>query len=344
VAEDAATAAERLALVSLAAWSDGGEELLAALSRSSDTKLLQPDDALMYLAEATASGTRRVPRLVILDLLVRLAHRRGEQFFSPDLPGRERLFFALGREIEVQPGAGVAAGDISKALQLTLQSTFGLPGLRMAWHQFAERMSEPMALTSYEVNKPMCDDRVEVDGARAIETEFFTDMSVEDLTYWADPRHWPHCSVYFEAMHRKGKLKHVDGGWDGTFVEVVSCVPGKSLETPLEFCYREADDGSEVHTTYDLAEGPTDDILVDNGFVKAEHDTSGPDGTQTRVSALKIIKFTDDSVQQWTSIACDTFWTELLIDMCTDCGEAGHAKNAAKDKKAKKSKKAKQHS
>ena len=143
------------------------------------------------------------------------------------------------------------------------------------------------------------------------------------MAHWADPRSWPDCSIYFTAMEPIGAVTPYTGspsGWDATFKEVVD-YPGRVLETPLEFFYREDFANGMVSSEYRLHQA-TADIEVDQGFMEAVAD--GPPHRPTRVRSLKVIRFKDPDLQATASIACDTFWIELAMTMAMDCSQAPH--------------------
>jgi hypothetical protein len=129
--------------------------------------------------------------------------------------------------------------------------------------------------------------------------------------------------VYFTDMRPIDPVKNYagqPGGWDATFLEVVD-YPGRVLETPLRFAYREDFANGMVSSEYSLDQA-TADIVVDEGFVEAVVDPTDPN-RPTRVRCLKIIRFVDPDLQATASLACDTFWIELAMTMALNCSGSG---------------------
>ena len=94
----------------------------------------------------------------------------------------------------------------------------------------------------------------------------------------------------------------------------------KEIETPLRFTYtiQDQNDPSWVHLDYLLIR-ETKDIHVDEGALDVRRVTSGKHSGRTRVSALKAILFADPLLANWPTVACDTFWMDLVIDAAVGC-------------------------
>ena len=94
---------------------------------------------------------------------------------------------------------------------------------------------------------------------------------------------------------------------------------GKDLETPLRFTYtiQDQNDPSWVHLDYVMI-GRTGEIDVDEGALDVRRVTSGKHSGRTRVIAKKAILFVDPC-WKWPTVACDTFWMDLVIDAAVGC-------------------------
>jgi hypothetical protein len=214
--DDERVADERLALTSLALWSvNPDSDLLECLVERFDFVPMSRVDALRLLADRTVEQIRIVPRLVVLDLLVRLASRR-DAAVIPEAAGADaddigleldRLIIGLvaeaagpmlsvplpltGDVLEIDPAAHVrtALFEIAEADDIE------------PWAYFVAHEAEVMRLSPAEINKPICDDSTTVmaDGTEAVvlEMQYHSPMSVEQLKPWTDPRNWPACSVGF---------------------------------------------------------------------------------------------------------------------------------------------------
>jgi hypothetical protein len=298
---------------------------VASKSRA-ELRYPDPDDAILTLASAVEKGTLRVPRLVVLDALVRFASRRGDELAARDE--------AFGRLLEalVTDARGPEA-DLSGAVstvRAALGSVASLSGLASAphpWQVFAQQAAGPLQLTEAEVEKPVCNDRqVVVKGphkAVGVTVEFHTDASPGELRHFCDPTRWHECSAYQKPMTPwPGGIDQVGPGphgWRRDLLETVQLSPGKDLTTPLRFTYgiEDENDPDWVHLDYLLLE-ETYDILVDEGALDVRRVTSGKHQGRTRVSAIKAILFTG-LLAEWPTVACDTFWMDLVIDAAVGC-------------------------
>jgi hypothetical protein len=331
---------ERTALLSLAVHSyRERDELRATINRISEGELVDPESALHDLAKATEEGFRVTPRLMVINTLIRLIERDGQSLFEEQGGGMTRLLQALvadapdsappesGETAPAPPPPPAEAAEDLRQLFLRAAEAGVAGGAR---EQIMEQLAVTLRLTDAERWGPRCDDRTGVlakPGVYATEVavEFWTDRTVGQMAPWADPRNWPHCSLYFESMAPITPLVGVAGppqGWRGRFMEVVSGFPGKTLETPLEFNYTEDLNEDYVICSYDLVQ-PTNDIDFDRGNLWARVDGTGPPNLPTHVSSTKLIHFTDPEMQAGASLSCDTFWTELAITMALTCTSTG---------------------
>ena len=162
--------------------------------------------------------------------------------------------------------------------------------------------------------------------ARALTVEFHTDASPGELRHFCDPRRWHECSAYQKEMTKwsgagaKPDEDRPPDGWRRDLLETVQLAPGLELKTPLRFTHtiQDPNDPSWVHLDYVLI-GETKDIEVDEGALDVRRVTTGKHQGRTRVSAIKAIRFKDDLLDDWTSVACDTFWMDLVINAAVGC-------------------------
>jgi len=300
-----------------------------------------PDEAIQALAAAIEEDTLRVPRLLVLDSLVRLATRRGEELGARDA--------ALGPLLEaLVRQAGVPAADVGDAVvtvRRALDSVASLSGAALAphpWQVFARQAAGALRLTQAEIDKPLCNDsEVVVKGqyrAVGVTVEFHTDATPGALRHFCDPTRWHECSAYQHEMTPwEGPAAIPDqirpNGWRRDLVETVELSPDWTLVTPLRFTYTIQDqhDPAWVHLDYLLLE-KTKDILVDEGALDVRRVTSGKYQGSTRVSAKKAILFADELQATWPTLACDTFWTDQVIDAAVGCPDAGATLDSAAGK------------
>jgi hypothetical protein len=286
-----------------------------------------PDEAILALASVVEKGTLRVPRLLVLDSLVRLASRRG----GDELRARDEALNTLLRAL-IADAQGPEA-DLTEALPSvrsaldSVASMSSVAGAPHPWQVFAQQSGPALGLTQAEVEKPVCNDReVVVKGphrAIGVTVQFYTDASPGELRHFCDPTRWHECSAYQKQMtpwpggiDQAGPGPH---GWRRDLLERVQLSLGKELETPLRFTYgiEEENDPDWVHLDYLLLE-ETGDILVDEGALDVRRVTSGKHIGRTRVSAIKAILFRG-LLAQWPTVACDTFWMDLVIDAAVGC-------------------------
>jgi hypothetical protein len=316
---------ERTALVSMAAASRAGDPRLASAFERLGITVLPLDQSLFALAQSTEARTRIAPRIAVLDMLVRLATRQGTAPFAHDNAAMTALLRALVIEAHGpnHPHQAELVEDLRAAFFLAASATV----TSAAWSIVQPTATRALALSADEEHAPRCMDEepITVNGyvAAQISVEFTTDRTVQQMAPWADPRTWPSCSVYFTDMRPIAPVTAYGGqpgGWDATFLEVVD-YPGRVLETPLAFAYREDFANGMVSSEYSLVQA-TNDIVVDEGFVEAVADPTDP-SRPTRVRCLKIIRFADPDLQATAEIACDTFWIELSMTMALNCSGSG---------------------
>lgn len=327
---------ERDALLSLAVASyPQRDRIQSVLKESGNVDLLAPDEALQQLAESVRRKRLAVPRLMVLNALVRLATRRGGEVFAEENEAMGDLLDALVQD--AQPNMDMDLAGATEELRRGLMRLENADTAFAAWDMFEPVATRTLALTDDERWGPRCTDELSVTSksgvvAAQVSSEFWTDRTPEQMAGWADPQTWPDCSIYFRSMepHPKGSTQPVPyagppEGWDGTFLEVVDAFLGHRLETPLRFMYRK-ELPNAVWSTYELADPQgTADIVIDEGFLEARLKPNGPPGRPTHVRTLKVIRFRDDQLQEFVTLACDTFWTEAAITMALDCSDRGGA-------------------
>jgi hypothetical protein len=292
-----------------------------------------PDEAMRALAGAVDDGTLRIPRLSLLDSLVKFARRRGEELRARDA-ALDPLLRALVKRAAV-PAAEV--DDSVDQVRAALDAVRQLPETASAgeaWQLFAGRAAAPLRLTQAEIEKPQCNDtEVVVKGsyrAVGVTVEFHTDAKPEELRHFCDPTRWHECSAYQHEMTPWTGRGAVDedrpNGWRRDLIETVDFLGGTTLVTPLRFTHtiEGGADPDWVHLDYVLLE-ETADIAVDEGALDARRVTGGRERGRTRVSAKKAILFKDPVLASWPTIACDTFWTDLVIAAAVGCPEDGGA-------------------
>lgn len=286
--------------------------------------LTRPKKAIKRLAAAVDDDSLYVPRLFVLDSLVKLASR-GE-----DLQGQgkavNRLLKGFARS------AGVPEGEVADAVAAARAALDEVDRRTSAgedvrpWSVFADKAAGALRLTRAEVEKPLCNDQEAVHKAdhraRGVTVEFHTDASPGEMRHFCDPERWHEVSAFQHEMtpwDGPGVDTERPNGWRRNLVETVDLTPSKTLETPLQFTYSiEAEDDPDwVHLDYVLLE-ETRDIAVDEGSLDVRRVTGGKHKGRTRVSAKKAIFFTESLFQDWTSIACDTFWTDTVIAAAVD--------------------------
>jgi hypothetical protein len=290
-----------------------------------------PDDAIETLAAAVEEGSVRVPRLLVLDSLIRFAGRRGDQ-----LAAHRAALDTLQEALVKQAGVPEAeVGDAVATVRRALDSAGRLSGIASGphpWRVFARQARDALRLTQAEIDKPLCNDREVVTKgpheAVGVTVEFHTDTSPGDLRHFCDPIRWHECSAYQHAMTPWKDPSAIDekrsNGWRRDLVETVEFSPGNTLVTPLRFTYtiQDANDPDWVHLDYVLLE-ETPDILVDEGALDVRRITPGEQQGRTRVSAKKAILFKNPLLAEWPTVACDTFWIDQVIGAAVGCRDGG---------------------
>jgi hypothetical protein len=161
--------------------------------------------------------------------------------------------------------------------------------------------------------------------SRLIVAEFWSDLPPSAFAVYVDPRNWPTCSVFWEAMRELQALQSKEDpprGYDCDFEETVK-IFGEVLKVPLQVAFRQRPDQSRVWTRFNIARRyhtssvPVD---VDTGTVSAE---SMPPGgpAPTRVQATKYLHWSDPNRPDFTHLACDFGWCELMAEMANACLE-----------------------
>jgi hypothetical protein len=338
---------EREALVSLMAWSVG-------LDRPDLVErfvTIQPDEALRLLASLTRNRTRESPRLVLLERLARIASRRGEELLAIAADPLRELFSALVEAVpedtEGLPPSPILGelppvDDPVEAL-MTAFERVAADAPAVAYAGFAVNATAPLALRAHEseFEAPRCDDSEETDpegglAGRTVAATFFSRLEFDKFESWLDPEAWPSlCSWFFDKMIPVRPKQNLPlGGWNAVHDEVVLLDPATPWTTCL-FFFGSAATQTELRTTYRLATpkdgepgdgvadhfspGPGPDhtlhVIVDNGVLIAQEWTvAGPD-IKSKLSLSKTVAFTDDDLDDWVTVLCDTFWLDLAIGM-----------------------------
>lgn len=290
----------------------------------------EPRNAMRALSAAVEDGTLRIPRLFVLDSLVKFAGRRGDDLSDHD-EELDALLTALAGQAGIpQPAVGDAVSTVRGALDSVAQLTDVRVGGR--WATFAEEAADALQLTKAEHEKPVCIDIGDVPKgehkAVGVTVEFHTDASPGDLRRFCDPTRWHECSAYQRKMTPWDNPRAVDkkrpNKWRRDLVETVDVSPSVTLQTPLRFTYAIEEEGEPgwVHLDYVLPE-ETEDIVVDEGALDVRRISAGPHRGRTRVSAKKAILFADPVFRTWPTIACDTFWTDMVIAAAVGCSDGG---------------------
>jgi hypothetical protein len=307
----------------------------AASELRAKLKYADRDDAIQRLAAEVEKGTLRVPRLLVLDSLVKLASRRPDELRKPNA-ALDTLLEALvrqarGPEAEAETEAEVRDAVLTVRAALNSVASLGVESTTHPWEAFVQEAGPALRLTQAEIEKPLCNDaeRVKKGGfkpATGVTVEFLTDASPDALRHFCDPMRWHECSAYQKPMEKlPGGLDQPGPGphgWRRDLLEKVQLSPTMLLTTPLRFTYgiEDENDPDWVHLDYLLLEdGTQTDILVDEGSLDVRRVTSGKHQGRTRVRAIKAILFADPLLAEWTTVACDTFWMDLVINAAVGC-------------------------
>jgi hypothetical protein len=223
---------ERQALLGLALASlPNEEEVRKAIFADDESEPPRLGEALRILGDLTREeGARVSHRVLSLDLLAKVAHRRGvaalepvatelHHFVEAAVIDGERV--ALAREEpsphleavdeplradagapEPPPPAPVRALEatpsddprVHATVQALLEVEQLVPSGEHYWRTFAKEAKDALALSDDEVFRPICTDDQEVDlpGGTAVRTAvwFWSDKPAKDFQAWTDPRTW----------------------------------------------------------------------------------------------------------------------------------------------------------
>lgn len=337
---DLVTAMERQSLDTLAVLSADPSGALAGRLRVRfpEFQVVTVEEAVDNLLTLTISGDRQTPRVVVLDRLVRLAvTRRGKDLRAMG-ETLDELVTLLGHEDPAGPtGVRPDVGIIDKPLVDAVRQGFDElanadANLLDAWPVFVKTTQAYVAYSSTEVYKPVCNDALD-ENARAkvpvycVEVVFHTDKSVSAMEKFVKPQNWKKYSSCFKQMKPLGPEKKVQNpaGWDRDFHEKVVPFAGCNLEADLHFEFRKIKTGNkitELYCSFQLLHVPAAEqlIQVDYGFMRVETDRGEPEGRQTKLTATKAIGFNDPTMQSWPTVACDTFWLELVTRVAVAVG------------------------
>jgi hypothetical protein len=290
----------------------------------------EPQEAMQALAASVDEGTLGIPRLFVLDSLVKLAGRRAESLTDHE-EELDDLLGALVRDAGVpEPEVGESVATLRGALDSVAQLTDIRVGSR--WATFSEKAAGTLLLTKAEREKPLCTDIDNVPKGKhkavGVTVEFHTDASPGDLRHFCDPTRWHEFSAQQREMKPWDHPDAVDEqqpngrGWRRDLVETVDLSPSMTLQTPLRFTHTIDDEGDPrwVHLDYVLPE-ETEHIVVDEGALDVRRVPAGEHQGHTRVLAKKVILFADPLLRTWPTLACDTFWTEMVIAAAVGCSD-----------------------
>lgn len=291
----------------------------------SEWGLADRDQALLELAAAIDEDRLGVPRLLVLDALVKLAARQPDDVYLED-SALDAVISALVRTAAVSAGdQDRAAATVRRALEEVARVTVAEPGVR-SWAVFAGEAAGALRLTKAEIEKPTCNDReVETKGEKAIgvSVDFVTDAAPGEMSV-CDPTRWHECTASFHPMRPWQDSAAIDekrpNGWRRDLIETVDFLPGLTLETPLRFTYSidAGVDPAWVHLDYVLL-AETSDIAVDEGSIDLRRIAGGAGAGRTRVTTRKLIGFKNPMLASWPTVACDTFWTDLVVNAAVGC-------------------------
>ena len=284
------------------------------------------DDAIETLVAAIRDDKLGVPRVLVLDALVKLADRRPEEIKAAGSE-LDELLLALVQDAGVPAEHQVGAVEtVRRALDAVARRSVLAPE-RHPWKRFASDVKGALGLTQAEVEKPLCNDRQVVKKAGVdavgVTVDFYTDAAPAQMTV-CDPTRWHECTAAFHQMQPWKGAGAVDqtrpNGWRRDLVETVDFLPDMTLETPLRFTYSidDAADPAWIHLDYVLIQA-TPDIAVDEGSIDVRRVSTGEHSGRTAVSTKKLIGFTNEELAKWPTVACDTFWTELVVNAAVGC-------------------------
>ena len=343
---------EHDALLYLAAWSARHERVLERLEREGMTLESALNDLAALTASGQRRSPRLV---VLERIVRAAARRTEEFLAAENAGGRQQLHGALidavPDDVGRVPGTDTSVIDIPERSEGILRLDEALKGNdgmepADAYRSFATKAATVLALHAHEKAAPACDDTkvTETGGgirAREVNAMFFSDRRFTVFEKWLDPNAWHSlCPWFFRGMDALTtapvKVPPVPGvhlgGWNQPFDERVLLALDDEWTTCLQFDHLGTT--SELITTYELAQ-PLDapshfvevpgggfapphplHLVVDHGFLRAEdvQDTQPPP-TKARLTLSKIVWFGNPDYDEWTSLACDTFWLDLAMAM-----------------------------
>jgi hypothetical protein len=306
----------RGAMVSMALAGQDATVIQRIRTRYPQFRYYAPADACPVVTRAMSPPDRPVPRLLLLDTLVRLAREPAANLLSLGEPLTQLL-----ETLAVPDGGGpdMPPDNVADLAKNALQASAA--GVEAdAWPAFAAAMALPMHLQPREVHKPICNDTNDQakNGLSAINVTvtFETDLTLDELRNgYADPANWASCNAYLSAAEKSRWRSTVptDKKWVGTFLETLNLFE-EPWVTPLQFEFIQ--EGGDLQANYHLLEA-TPYLLVDEGYIKAQ---SGKGGQyDVHVEAKKVLRLTDPILQGISSLLCFTAWMNLCIAMAEDC-------------------------
>lgn len=294
--------------------------------------LKDPEEALEKLAGLAREGKLGEFRLPVLDALVKLASRH--RLLLPYADEVKGLLEALVSDAGSPAGDAAVATAFAALEDITRQDD---EDGAHAWQVFADATGEALQLETTEVERPQCNDTGEVEKrwqdsedphiARCVTVQFYADVAPGAMRAFCDPMQWHKLSPYQQGMVElsdRSTEAPGDGWWRQDLEEKVELFPKVTLETPLRFTYsiEKPDDPAWVHLDY-VQLTNTGHIHVDEGALDVRRVTSGPQRGRTRVSAKKLVCFDEKTFQDWTTIACDTFWTDTVVAAAVQSADNG---------------------
>jgi hypothetical protein len=279
-----------------------------------------PDQALENLAAVDLP--RVLKHRLLIDALRRV--RRTAPDEALDQPVRR----VLGSTLDEAPSDSSQVDEAKRVLD-DVAAAEGEPRLRPEyWAQWVRGTEDVFHFSTEERTFEACDDEQLVTKAttdnqlvrsRLIVAEFWSDQRPTAFSRYIDPSYWPQCSKFWQAMTELRRTK-TPTGYDGDFRETVAIL-SETLTVPLQVAFRERPDGSRIWTRFNIsrpyymAAVPVD---VDTGTVSAESMPGGP--APTLVRATKYLHWADPARPDFTMLACDFGWSELMVQMADACG------------------------
>jgi hypothetical protein len=284
-----------------------------------------PREALDQLADAD------VPRLLKHRLLIHGVRRLRDQGPREELeePARRVLDSTMEEAPAEEASARLSRVDEAKRHLDAVAAADGEPQLRAEdWERWVGLTDGLFQFSTEERTFQACNDEVMVDKARSdhrlvmsrlIVAEFWSDQPPAAFSTYIDPLNWPTCSVFWRAMTVLGTKTPTDTGYDCDVRETVAIL-SETLVVPLQVAFRTRPDRSRVWTRFNIARpyyDPSVPVDVDTGTVSAESMTGGP--ARTLVRATKYLHWSDPTRPDFTMLACDFGWCELMVEMAYGC-------------------------